>query len=44
MDKQRREYALKKIQEKKEIEYESHSCLATTCCSTCGLAQEYREL
>jgi len=34
----------KEIQEKKEIEYDPHSCLATTCCSTCGLAQEYREI
>ena len=34
----------KEIQEKKEIEYDSHSCLATSCCSTCGLAQEYREI
>ena len=34
----------KEIQEKKEIEYDAHTCLATTCCSTCGLAQEYREI
>jgi hypothetical protein len=34
----------KEIQEKKEINHDSMHCLATTCCSTCGLAQEYREL
>lgn len=34
----------KEIQEKKEIEHDATCCLATTCCSTCGLAQEYREL
>jgi hypothetical protein len=38
-------YSLRKeIQIKKEIEYDATCCLATTCCSTCGLAQEYREL
>lgn len=34
----------KEIQEKKEIDHDSTNCLAITCCSTCGLAQEYREL
>ena len=31
------------IQDQKEIK-DSANCLSTTCCSTCGLAQEYREL
>jgi len=31
------------IKEKKEIT-DSSDCIATTCCSTCGFAQEYREL
>ena len=34
----------KEIQQQKEIEYDSYTCMATTCCTTCGLAQEYREL
>ncbi len=34
----------RELREKKEIEDDSYSCLASTCCSTCGLAQEYREL
>jgi len=38
-------YTLRKeIREKKEIDNDRYNCLATTCCSTCGLAQEYREL
>lgn len=37
-------YTLRKeIQEKKEIEHDSTCCIASTCCYTCGLAQEYRE-
>ncbi len=31
------------IQDQKEIKDPTY-CLASTCCSTCGLAQEYREL
>jgi hypothetical protein len=34
----------KEIQEKKQIQADSNVCCAITCCSTCGLAQEYREI
>jgi hypothetical protein len=34
----------KKIKEKKQIQTDDHVCCAVTCCSTCGLAQEYREI
>jgi hypothetical protein len=32
------------IKKTQNIQHECNDCLAITCCSTCGLAQEYREV